>query len=354
MARITIKDIARESGYSIGTVSRALNNIPGVSEQAREVILKVVEKHNFKLNPNAKYLKQKTKEGIAIFIRGLENVLFADLLERIQAEAEKAGYETSVHYLGEDEDVVAAAVNLLTQRSMQGILFLGSARENFRHGFDKIRIPSLMVTNSATGLPYNNLSSVSTNDAEAAQFAVEYLFSLGHENIGVLGGWLDRSQPAKSRYQGVQYAYFNRGLRFDPTAQYEADYFSMEGGYRSMERLLKKNPDVSAIFCMSDVMAMGAMRAAADHGMHVPEDLSVIGFDGVLMTQYTIPRLTTIQQDTDAMSKRTVEILLDMIENGAGSVNEEIPFALKAGESVGRLQSSGHALPLEAEEIQDL
>lgn len=354
MGRITIKDIARESGYSIGTVSRALNNVPGVSEQARQVILKVVERHNFKLNQNAKFLKQKTREGIAIFIRGLENMLFADLVERIQAELEKAGYDANVYYLGEDENVVEAAARLLSERSVQGILFLGSARENFRHGFDRVKVPSLLVTNSAAGLSHDNLSSVTTNDAEAAQFAVEFLFTLGHENIGVLGGLLDRSQPAKTRYQGVQYAYFNRGLRFDPRTQYEADYFSMEGGSRSMERLLRKNPNITAVFCMSDVMAIGAMRTAADRGLKVPEDISIIGFDGVMLTDYTIPRLTTIQQDAEALSRRSVEILLDMIENSTGSVNEEVAFKLKAGESVGRLLSDGKAEPLRADEIQEI
>lgn len=334
MAKITIKDIARESGYSIGTVSRALNNAAGVSEQAREVILKVVEKHNFKLNPNAKYLKQKTREGICILIRGHENALFLDLVEKIENQVEQSGYDAIVHYLGEDDNEVEQALNLISQRSMQGILFLGSSREHFRKLFGRIHIPCVMVTNSALGLPFNNLSSVSTNDAQAAQYAVEYLFSLGHTNIGVLGGYIDRSQPAKSRYQGAQYAYFNRGLRFNTSTQYEPDYFSVEGGYQAMSRLLKKNPDVTAVFCQSDTMAIGAMRAAADQNLKIPEDVSIVGFDGINMIDYTIPRLTSIKQDTTAMALRSVQILKSMIEDYAPPVNEEVPFTTIMGESV--------------------
>lgn len=334
MARITIRDIAKESGYSIGTVSRALNNATGVSKQAREVILKVVEKYDFKLNPNAKFLKQKTREGIAILVRGHENLLFTDLTERIQGEVERAGYDAILHYLDEDEDEVEEAIELLQQRSLQGIFFLGSSREHFRRKFSSIRIPCLMVTNSALGLPFANLSSVSTNDSAAAQYAMEYLFSRGHENIGVLGGFMDRSQPAKSRYQGAQYACFNRGIKFDPEHQYEAEYFSMEGGYNSMQRMLDKNPDISAVFCMSDVMAIGAMRAAADRGLRVPEDISVIGFDGLVTCDFTIPRLTTIRQETEIIAKRSVEILLDMIENYTQPVYEDISFEMKPGESV--------------------
>lgn len=337
MARFTIKDIARESGYSIGTVSRALNNAAGVSETARDIILEVVEKHNFKLNPNAKFLKQKTREGILILIRGLENALFSDLMEKIQGEVERRGYDAIVHYLGEDEDEVEEALDVISQRSLQGILFLGSSRERFRKQFDKIHIPSLLVTNSATGLPFANLSSVTTNDAGAAQYAVEYLFSKGHRQIGVLGGFVDRSQPAKSRYQGVQYAYFNRGRRFDPRKLYEANYFMLDGGYQAMKNLLKKNRNITAVFCMADTMAIGAMRAAVDEGLRIPEDISFIGFDGIQISDYVIPRLTTIVQDTDTMAIRSVEILLDMIENAKPAANEEISFMLREGETVREL-----------------
>lgn len=334
MARITIKDIARESGYSIGTVSRTLNHTAGVSDEARAAILKVVEKYNFQLNQNAKFLKQRARDGIAILIRGAGNMLFADLVEKMQKQIENLGYDAIVYYIGEDENEVHEALQICTQRSLQGIMFLGSTREHFRRDFGQIKIPCLMVTNSALGLPYKNLSSVTTNDAGGAQYAIEYLFSLNHEKIGVLGGHLSDSQAAKSRYQGVQYAYFNRGLSFSGKDQYVSEYFTIEGGYRAMVKLLEKMPDATAVFVMSDVMAIGAMRAAADRGYKIPEDISFIGYDGLNISEYTIPRLTTIKQDTTYMADRCVKLLTQTIEELCPPVYEEISFTLKEGESV--------------------
>lgn len=333
-ARITIKDIAKESGYSIGTVSRTLNHMPGVSAEARSAILDVVKKYNYQLNPNAKFLKQRTREGIAIMIRGRSNLLFAELVEKIQARVEEKGYDAIVYYIGEEENEVEEAIKACALRSPQGILFLGSTREYFRRAFDRIRIPCLMVTNSALGLPFSNLSSVSTDDGAAAQYAIEYLFSLGHEKIGILGGYLSDSQAAKSRYHGVQYAFYDRKKHFSYEEQYEAEYFSVEGGYRAMERLLEKMPDVTAVFVMADIMAIGAMRAARDHGLSIPEDISIIGFDGLELSAYTIPRLTTIAQDVEQIASRSVDILCQTIEELTPPVYEDLPFTLHPGESV--------------------
>lgn len=342
--KITIKEIAKESGYSIGTVSRALNSMAGVSKEAREAIMQIVDKYNFELNTNAKFLKQRSRQGIVVLIRGNNNMLFADLLEKLQSQIQERGYVPLVYYISEDENEVEEAIKIIKLRAPMGIMFLGSTREHFRKKFKDIKIPCLMVTNSASGLPFSNLSSVSTNDSGGAQFAVEYLLSSGHTEIGILGGSLSDSQAAKSRYQGVQYAFYNRGLKFSFDEQYEEEYFSVDGGYRAMNRLLAKKPDVTGVFVMSDVMALGAIRAAADAGYRIPEDISIIGFDGLLIGNYTVPRLTTICQDTLEISKRSVDSLISIIENYSPPVYEEIPFSFIEGESVKMMADSDSAV----------
>lgn len=347
--KITIKDIARESGYSIGTVSRALNQMPGVSDEARESILQIVRKYNFELNTNAKFLKQRNRSGIVILVRGNNNMLFADLLEKLQVLISERGYDPLIYYISEEQDEVEETLKICRLRSPLGIMYLGSTREHFRKKFHKITIPSLLVTNSALGLPFQNLSSVTTNDSAAAQLAVEYLFSLGHEEIGILGGSLSDSQAAKSRYQGAQYAFYNREKRFDFDKQYSEDFFTVEGGYRSMKDLIRKNPDLTAVFAMSDVSAIGAIRAIADEGKRVPEDISVIGFDGLKISDFTLPRLTTINQDTDMLAQKSVEVLCSTIEQLSPPVYEEVPFSFREGESVmahpDRMDQEGIVLP---------
>lgn len=329
---MTIKDIARESGYAVGTVSRVLNNHPDVSETARRVIMEVVKKNHFRINSNAKHLKQQSFAGIAIIIKGTKNMLFARLVETLQGLIKEKGYACLIYYLEEDDNEVEQALQICLDRQPMGILFLGSNLEYFRNLFDKVEIPCVLVTNSAKKVNMPNLSSVSVNDEEAAKTAIEHLMALGHEEIGILGGDLEKSHVARVRFRGCGQAYIQRNKTFDKEKQYEAARFTVESGYRSMSALLHKNPDITAVFAMADVIAIGAIRAARDFGKRVPEDISVIGFDGIEMGQYTVPKLTTIKQPDEQIAARSVEVLIDCI-NGKEASHEIEPFLLMVGES---------------------
>lgn len=331
---MTIKDIARESGYSIGTVSRVLNNANDVSETARQAVMKVVEKHNFRLNSNAKHLRQQTKDGVAIIIKGTQNMLFASVVEPMQGLVEKKGYACMMYYISEDDNEIEQAIQVCRERRPLGILFLGCNHDYFRNYFSQITVPCVLVTSNAEGLKLKNLSSVCTDDKAAAVMAVEYLLALGHKNIGVLGGILSKSHAAYDRYMGALEALESTGQKFDESRQYESSYFSVAGGYNAMERLLNKMPEVTAVFAMSDVMAIGAIRAIEDRGLRVPEDISVVGFDGIDIGRYMNPRLTTIRQHREKIASRSVEILLDCIEKNIEPVYEVEEFHLVPGESV--------------------
>ncbi len=333
---MTIKDIARESGYSVGTVSRVLNNVPGVSDASRAAVMAVVDKYNFQLNNNAKLLKQQNNSGIAIIIKGTQNMLFAAIVESLQGLVEKRGYACSMSYIGEEDDEVGEALRICRERRPLGIMFLGSNQQFYDFRFEQIKVPCIMVTNQAKELDIPNLSSVGTDDTEAARTAILHLLDLGHEYIGVLGGNMESSLPARMRYEGCKVAFEERKVPFDRERQYEAAYYTISSGYHAMERLLDRMPEVTAVFCMSDVMAIGAMRLISDRGLRVPEDISVIGFDGIDMGRYTMPRLTTMRQHREMIASRSVEILLDCIENGAEAVHEVELFHLVPGESVTR------------------
>lgn len=336
---MTIKDIAREAGYSVGTVSRVLNNSPDVSDKARKKILDVVDKYHFKLNSNAKHLKKQSKDGIAIIIKGTQNMLFATIVEQMQGLIRQKDYSCMVYYLDEDDNELEQAIQICRERHPLGILFLGSNLEYFRQRFSfvTVPVPCVMVTNIASELGFDNLSSVSTDDTIAAKFAVENLISLGHKKIGILGGVLSLSHTAFLRYEGCKMAFEEHGIAFDHSHQYEAARFSISEGYYAMGRLLDKMPDLTAVFAMSDVMAVGAIRAIHDRGLRVPEDISVIGFDGIDIGNYMVPRLTTIRQHREIIASRSVEILLRCIDGSATAVHEVEPFYLIPGESVCKL-----------------
>lgn len=333
---MTIKDIARESGYAVGTVSRVLNNHPDVSEKARKKVMEVVEKYHFRLNNNAKHLKQQTSSGIAIIVKGTKNMLFASMVESLQKLIKEKDYACLIYYIGEEEHEVEQALQVCRERQPMGIMFLGSNQENFRERFGDVDIPCVMVTNPAASLNFDNLSSVSIDDTEAGRTAVEHLISLGHRNIGVIGGEMNYSNPAKARFEGCVETFKNNNIAFNVEKHFESSQFTMEGGYQAMERLLDKMPDITAVFAMSDVMALGAIRAIKDKGLRVPEDVSVIGFDGIEMGQFMVPKLTTIQQPGSELASRCVDILLQCICENKPAINERIPFCLIEGESTSR------------------
>lgn len=333
---MTIKDIARLSGFGVATVSRVLNNHPDVSEETRRRVMAVVEENGFQPNNNAKHLKQQAGTSIAVIVKGTQNMLFADLVERIQTLLRDAGRDASVYYLDEDADEVAYARKLCRERKPLGIMFLGGDLELFQAEFQAISIPCLLLTNSAQSLGFDNLSSITTNDEEAAYQVIRFLADRGHRHIGVLGGNWSCSQISYRRFLGCQRAFREFSLPFDAVRQCEPCRYSMAEAYAAARRLLERCPELTAIFAVSDVMAMGAIRAMRDMDRRVPEDISVVGFDGISMSDYLVPRLTTVHQNTQHMAERGVDVLLRSIERGSQTLHEVVPFQLIPGESVAR------------------
>ena len=337
---MTIKDIARLSGYSVGTVSRVLNNHPDVSKDTRARVLEVVKAHNFQPNTNAKHLKLQNSSAIAVLVKGTHNMLFADLLERVQAQLRDSGEETMVCYLDEDANEVAYALQLCKEQRPRGFVFLGANMENFQEAFHNFPIPSVLLTNTAKSLGWENISSFTTDDAAAGEQVIDYLVENGHRHIVLLGGYPATSQISYQRIAGCQKAFQRHCIAFDPETGFESCRFSMEEGYQAAKRLLKRNPDTTAIFAISDVIAIGAMRAIFDLGMKIPEDISLVGYDGIATGRYCVPRLSTVAQDTETLAQKGIGDLLSRIHYSYDAVHQVVPFQLIKGESVRRLPAS--------------
>ena len=150
------------SRASLGTVSRVLNNQPNVSEQARKTILALVEEHGFERNASAQLLKQQRTKSVLIIVKGTSNEMFAAMVEKLQSLFADTDHPVIADFIDEDENEVKRAVQLCRERKPSGVLFLGGNNENFRADFDKVLVPSVVVTNDAHELRFPNLSSVST------------------------------------------------------------------------------------------------------------------------------------------------------------------------------------------------
>lgn len=331
---MTIKDIARESGYAVGTVSRVLNHNPSVSDTARKRILEVVAQYGYQPNVNAKHLKQQASEGLALIVKGTQNTLFADLLDKLQIYVQQKGYTPTVYYINEASDEMAYAQMVCAERKPYGIIFIGSHPHCFKPELAELGIPCLLMTNNAAELGIPNLSSVSVDDRAAAKVMIEHMYKLGRRRIGIIGDRPERSRPSQQRLDGCLEAMQALGLPFEFDKQYGYACFAIEEGYAAAEYLLAHCPDLDAIFAMSDLMALGAVRALLDHGLRVPQDIGVAGYDGIALGRFTAPRLTTIRQNTTLLAKRAAEILQQCIESGAPAVHELVPFELIVGESI--------------------
>ena len=331
---VTINDIARESGYSVSTVSRVLNNRNDVSPDARKKIEEVVAKFNFVPNNNAKHLKQNNSKAIGVLVKGISNMLFASVVEEIQRMIEKTEYTLVVSYLDEDADEVEQAILLCRERKPLGLLFLGGNPEYFHREFSGVDVPCVLVTNRANEMHFENLSSVATDDIAAARCAVDQLFVAGHRRIGILGGDFDKSYTSHQRFLGCEQSFSEHGAVLDVEHCYEKARFSFGSACRAMKRLIGKFPDVTAVFAMSDVMAIGAIRALRDLGYRVPEDVSVIGFDGTSLAEYYNPKLATIKQQHQTLANRSIEILFGQIELKKEPIHEIVPFEFVNGESI--------------------
>ena len=313
---MTIKDIARLSGVGIATVSRVLNDHPDVSEETRRRVMEVVEENGFQPNNNAKHLKQQAGTSIALLVKGSQNMLFADLVERIQALLRDVGRDASVYYLDEDADEVSFALKLCRERKPLGIMFLGGDLALFQAGFQAIRIPCLLLTSSARALGFDNLSSITTNDEEASYQVVRFLADRGHRHIGVLGGGgRSSAQAGYRRFLDCRRACQELGLqqRF-----FNSEYSrsSINNGYQMARDLFSRPIDYTAIFASTDSNALGLLKAADDARIDIPGTLSLIGFDNISSTALPRIELTTIEQPKKDMAVQAVDMLRDKIENG--------------------------------------
>lgn len=336
---MTIRDLARLSGYSLGTVSRVLNNQPNVSEKARTAILALAKESGFQLNESAQLLKQQRSNTVLIIVKGTANEMFASMVEQLQSLFSRTTHPLIVDFIDEDENEVLRAVKLCRERKPTGVMFLGGSNRNFIEDFSKIQIPAVLVTNDASSLPFENLSSVSTDDCSGAACAVDYLIRSGHREIAVLGGDRALSDTSALRYDGCVKAFTANGMTFDEQRYYHTGRYSYEFGYSGMQAVLRETPQVTAVFAMADVIAIGAMRALADAGLRVPEDISVVGYDGLKIGSFYIPKLSTVSQSVELLARRSFSVLMECAERGGKSRRITVPFTLLNRESVRKLEN---------------
>ena len=328
----TIKDIAALAGVSVTTVSRVLNHRPDVNSVTREKVERIIRECHFVGNTNARGLKQ-ANEVIAVVIRGHSNPFLSSLAEAILERADNIPDNIITEYIDEKGDEFNTALRMTRQNHVKGLIFVGSLIDKRVEAIRDMDIPIVFTTVSAESASLPRASSVAVNDRRMGRLVAEELLSHGHRTIAVFGSNPVAGDSLAMRFQGFCDAYTDQGLTFDNTL-YRETRFSFEAGYEAAHALFSERMDVTALFAMSDTVAVGAVRALRDLGMSVPEDVSVIGFDGIDIGRFTLPRLTTVEQPVSEIARRSVNLLLDMMEKGTAPRHILVDASFRRRESV--------------------
>lgn len=335
LTHLTIKDIAKYSGTSVSTVSRVLNNHPDVSEKARVQVMKIVEQYRYVPNNSARNLVIRESDTVAVVVRGIANPFFTRIIKTIERAIYAEGYSLSLHQIGSRDDELMTAAMLEREKRLRGIIFLGGRFNYSPADVAMLRVPFVCCTyaNTFGSLEPERFSSVAIDDKREAYRAVRLLIERGHRRIAALIEAEDGDSISQLRYEGYCTALADAGIPFDPALVECAGSFEMKDAYRAAARLAER-AQFTALFAISDAMAMAAMKQLSERGLRIPEDCSVIAIDGLELTNYCVPTLTTLEQPADEMALESVKILAGLLRGEGKNRHVFMETRLREGTSV--------------------
>ncbi len=309
--RPTIRDVAARAGVSKSLVSLALANAPRVAPQTRAAILVAAEELGYRRNAAAQALGAHRTRTIGVFVLDLHNPITADVLDAVQAEARRRDYRTIVVVGGEDAAAERAELEKLLEFRVEGIIAVGHRLPDGADQAFTADCPAVVIGSEHPGVAH--LASMSNDDVGGAGLAVDHLVGLGHERIAFVAG--GSNAVARDRRRGYREAMHRHGL--GECAVVVAGSFTEEGGYRGASEALDLAVRPTALFVVNDLAAMGAMAAVVDRGLSVPQDVSVVGYDGTRLAGIRPISLTTVAQPLQELGTRAAAHLCGQLDGEA-------------------------------------
>ncbi len=335
---ITIYDIAKETGYSAPTISKALNGTGKLSNATREKIVKIAEDMGYKFNMAAKTLATKKSNLIGVIfednkmLSGFQHPLFGGVLNRFREAVEAAGYD--LVFLSRTASI--SYLNHARLRSVDGIVIINPNME------DSKSIEDL----STSGIPcistndyFPNICTVITDNYKGGYDGTEYLISQGHRKIAFLAGPISTSSAASlERYNGYKDCLKAHNIEENKDCFEESEMWDSVSGYNAFEKLYNRTHDFTAVFSADDMLALGIIKYAEEHNLSIPEDFSLMGFDDDKVSSFCKPKLTTFRQNKNTIAELTAEYLLYQISGiSEPPPSIKVPAKLVVRESVKRL-----------------
>lgn len=332
---ITIYDIAKHSGYSIATVSKALNN-KNVSDKARKTIMESVNELHYTPNSSARTLATNKSWMIGIVFGenlgiGIAHPFFSHVIEGFKKHMELYNYD--LLFISRHMGLQQETYKHLLHRGVDGIIVIQSFGEDELRKLD-MQIPTVYIDR-----PTSEPGSVYSDNRAGSRLAVDYLVENGHSKIAHIMG-NQTSYAGIERAIGFRDTMNSHGLTVREEYMVDGGYFSQAGGREAMIRLLSLEDKPTAVYVAGDEMAIAAIKVIKEWGLRVPEDISVIGFDDIQIAQHIDPPLTTIRQDKELIGQQAAIMLLEKISNKDESNKENrkmVPVTLIKRNSVSNL-----------------
>jgi LacI family transcriptional regulator len=313
--KITIQDVAKEAGVSITTVSRVINNNYPVKEETRKRIEKAIQKLDYRPNVLARGLIHNKTDTIGVIVPSITNLFFPSVVKGIENVLREKEYTIYLCDTDDKEEEETRYIKSLLTRQVDGIIAIDPRTKNIESGFyEKIgkEVPLVCINGYNKGINCNFV----LNDQETGTIeAVEYLINLGHRDIAFVRGHKSYSYDLKEKvYKEVlkKYGCNEKEQIIDIGAGNRND--TMEMTMKKIKPILEKSKYPTAFFCCNDLMALGVVNACKKVGLHVPDDVSVIGFDNIVISSLIEPKITTVDQNMYALGENAAKVLIENIE----------------------------------------
>lgn len=317
MNHITVYDIAKEANVSVSTVSRVLNGTAPVKKSTKDKVQQLIDKYQFQPNALARSLLSKETGTIGMIMPDITNPFFPEVFLGAEIEARARGYtfllcNTLGDYARESE-----YLSSLREKRVDGIIYMGG-RINLAKCPPELvkevtdiaaRIPVVLVNGQ---LPNSSLVRVATDEVKGAKLVTQHLIELGHKDIGFIGGSGNMS-TAVQKVKAFKAQLEENGLPFRPEWVLHGS-FSMSSGHELMTKLIEMEIRPTAVFCVNDFAAIGAMKAVVEHGMKVPGDFSIVGFDDTPLATAIMPEMTTVSQQSHELGRTAVQVLAKLLQ----------------------------------------
>ena len=307
----TIREVARQAGVSYATVSHVINETRFVSESTRARVLAAMEALNYQTNTLARSLRKGRTNTLGLILPDSANPYFAEIGRSIEDAAYRLGYSVILCNTERDTAREEHYVDVLSKKQVDGMIFVAAGDQaDSLHSLLRREMPVILVDRD---LPNIEVDAVLTDNELGGYLAARHLIELGHRKIACIGG-PSSITPSADRITGYCKALEEAGVPCDESLVVSGDYHP-DSGYHLTRELLRLNSPPSAIFVLNDLMAMGALHAAAELDCRVPQDLAVVGYDNIELARFTNPPLSTVAQEKTELGTRAIQILIERTED---------------------------------------